>query len=86
MIPEVEKQKKSEIIMARKGAHKYNIRSRVNHVTTFKNTPKVFKMDTTDSSKTHIGLEYIAHIDSKKGKNTVKPLANHIDCETTEKF
>ena len=29
--------------MAGKVTHKYNTRSRVNHVTTFKNTPKIFK-------------------------------------------
>ena len=43
--------------MARKGKHKYNTRSRVNHVKTFKNKPKMFKIDTTDTSKTHIGTD-----------------------------
>ena len=57
VIPEVEKQGKSDIRMARKGIHKYNTRSRVNHVKTFKNTPKMFKMDTKDISKTHIGTD-----------------------------
>ena len=60
--------------MARKGAHKYNIRSRVNHVTTFKNTPKVFKMDTPDTSKIHIGSDYIDHKDPQKDIITVEPL------------
>ena len=62
VIPEVEKHGKSDIRMARKGTHKYNTRSRVNHVTTFKNTPKTFKMDTTGTSKTYIGTDYIAQI------------------------
>ena len=49
VIPEVEKQGKSDIRMARKVTHKYNTRSRVHHVTTFKNKPKMFKIDTTDT-------------------------------------
>ena len=36
VIPEGKKQGKSDIIRARKVTHKYNTRSRVNHVTTFK--------------------------------------------------
>ena len=66
VIPEEKKKEKSDIRMARKGTHKYNTRSRVNHVKTFKNTPKMFKMDTTDTSKTHIGTDYIVSTDSKK--------------------
>ena len=57
VIHEAEKQEKSDIIMARKGKHKYNTRSRVNHVTTFKNTLKILKMDTKYTSKTHIGTD-----------------------------
>ena len=48
--------------MARTGKHKYNTRSstkRVNHVTTFKNTPNMFKMDVIDALKTQIGTDYI---------------------------
>ena len=49
MIPDVVKQVESDMRMARKVTHQYNTRSRVNHVTTFKNTPKMFKMDTADT-------------------------------------
>ena len=49
-----------------KGTHEYNTRSRVNHVSTFKNTPKMFKMDMIDTSKTHIGSDYISNTDPKK--------------------
>ena len=66
VITEERKQGKIDIIRAIKGTHKYNTRSRVNHVTTFKNTPKIFKMDMTDTAKTHIGSDYISHIDPKK--------------------
>ena len=45
---------KSDIRRAKKGTHKYNTRSGVNHVTTVKNPPKTFKMDVTDTAKTHI--------------------------------
>ena len=68
------------------GKHKYNTRSStkiINHVTTFKNTPNMLKMDTTDKLKTRIGSDYIARIYSKKDTITVEPLANHINCETT---
>ena len=65
--------------------HKYNNISsakRVNHVTTFKNTPNMFKIDTADILKTHIGTYYIARTYPKKYTITVEPLANHINCET----
>ena len=52
--------------MAIKVTQKYNNRSRVNHVATFKNTPKMFEMDTTDTSKKHIVSDYIAHTEPKK--------------------
>ena len=64
-IPEIEKQEKSDIIMVRKVTHQYKNRSRVNHATTFKNKPKMFIMDTEDTSKTNIGSDYISHIDPK---------------------
>ena len=54
---EKKKQDNSVIRMARKGTHKYNIRFRVNHVTTFKNTPQMFKNNMTDTSTTHIGSD-----------------------------
>ena len=72
--------------MARKGTHKYYTRSRVNHITTFKNIPKMFKMDTPYTSKIHIGSDYISHTDPQKDATTVEPLANHITCETTGKI
>ena len=48
MIPDVEKPQKSDTRMEINGPHKYNTRSstkRVNHVTTFKTAPNMFKMD-----------------------------------------
>ena len=71
--------------MARKITYKYNTRSTVNHVTTFNNTPKMFKMDTKDTSKTHIGFDYIDHKDTKKDTITMEPLENYINCETNGK-
>ena len=55
--PEKKQQGKSHIIRTRKYTHNYNTRSRVNHVTTFKNTPQMFKNDLTDTSTTHIGSD-----------------------------
>ena len=57
VIPEDQKQEKIDIRKARKGTHKYNIKFRVNHVITFKNSPKMFKMDVTDIAKEHIGSD-----------------------------
>ena len=51
------KTRKSDIRRARKVTHKYNNRSRVNHVTTFKNSPKMFKMNVIDTAKSHIGSD-----------------------------
>ena len=65
--------------MARKGTHNYNTRSRVNHVTTFNHIPKMFKMYTTDTSKTHIGLDNIDHTDLPKRTIKVEPLSNRIN-------
>ena len=67
--------------------HKYNTRSitkRVNHVKTFKTAPNMFKMYAAEKMAPHIGTYYLAHIDSKKDTITVEPLANHINCKTTE--
>ena len=61
-----EKTGKSVIIRSRKGTHKYNTRSKVNHVITFKNTPQIFKKDMTDTSTTHIGSYYISKTEPKK--------------------
>ena len=55
VIPEVEKTSKSDTIVKRTGTHKYKTRSstkRVNHVTTFKNSPNMFKIDAAEK-KTH---------------------------------
>ena len=71
--------------MARKGTHKYNTRSRVNHVTTFKNTPQMFKNDMTYTSTTNIVSDYIAHTYAKKDTIKVEPVAHPINCETTGK-
>ena len=86
VIPKGKKQEKSDIRRARKVTHKYNTRFRVNHVTTFKNTPQMFKKDMTDTSTTHIGSDYIDKIDTKKYTITVEPVAHHITCETTGKI
>ena len=51
------KQEKSVIRRARKFTHKYNTRSRVNHMTTLNNTPQMFKQDMTETSTTHIGSD-----------------------------
>ena len=48
VIPEVEKLQISNIKVERTGTHKYKSRSStkiVNYVKTFKNAPKIFKMD-----------------------------------------
>ena len=85
MIPE-KKQEYSNTRRARKGTHKYNTRSKVNHVTTFKNAPQMFKRDMTDTSTTHIVSYYISKTTPKKDTITVEPVAHHITCETTENF
>ena len=69
--PEEEQQEKSDTRRARKGTHRYNTRSTVNHVTTFKNTPQNFKKDKTETSTTHIGSDYMAHKQPKKDKISV---------------
>ena len=60
-----EKKGKGEIRRVRKGTHEHNTRSRANHVTTFENIPKIFKMDMIDTAKTHIVSDYISHTDPK---------------------
>ena len=58
MIPEVEKPQMNDIIVDRNGPNKYNTISstkRVNHVTTFKNALKMFQVDRTEKTHTHIG-------------------------------
>ena len=46
----------------------------------------MFKRDTTDTSTTHIGKDFIAHIDHKKYTITVETVAHHITCGTTGKI
>ena len=75
--------------MERNGPHKYNIRSRsnrVNHVTTFKTAPNMFKLDASKKITTHIGTGYLARIDPKKDTPTVEPLANNINYKITWKI
>ena len=89
VIPEVKKTQKNDIRMYRNGQHNYNTRSstkKVNHVTTFKTAPNMFKMGVTEKVTTHIGTDYLAHIDPRKDTITVEPLANHINCEITGKI
>ena len=48
--------------------HKYNTKSstkRVNHVTTLKNSPKMFPVEAKEKIKTHIGTDYFVGIDPK---------------------
>ena len=57
MIPEVEKPQINDIRMDRNGPHTYNTRlntNRVNHATTFKTAPNMFKMDVLEKKTTHI--------------------------------
>ena len=60
VIPEVEKPQINDIRMEINGLHKYNTRSstkRVNHLTTFKTAPNMFKMDAVEKITTHIRTE-----------------------------
>ena len=60
VFPEVEETPKSEIRVERTSTNKYNTISstkRVNHVTTFKNAPKLFQVDTTEKIKILIGMD-----------------------------
>ena len=86
VVPEVKKTEINDIKMYRYGPHKYNTRSstnRVEHVTTFKIIPNIFKIHAEEKISTHIGTYDLAHIDPKKYTITVEPLANHINCENT---
>ena len=54
VIPEVKKTPKSDIIVKIIITHRYNTSSStkiVNHVTTFKNAPKMFQVDATEKIK-----------------------------------
>ena len=74
MIPEVEETPKNYNTVGKISTHKYNSRSRTkraNHVKTFRNTPKMFKMEATKIIKTHIGTDYFASIKPPKKTITV---------------
>ena len=75
--PEEKQQEKNFIRSSRKGTHKYNTRSRVNHVRTFKNTPQMFKKDISDTSTTHKGSDYIAKTDTKKYNRSGTSITPH---------
>ena len=64
----------------------YNTSFKVNDVTTFKNTPQMFKKDMIDTSTTHIGSYYISKTDPKKDTITLEPLSHHITCEINGKI
>ena len=69
--------------------HKYNTRSstnKVNHVKTFRTAPNIFKVGAAEKMTKHIGKEYLAHIDPRKDRITVEPLANYINFKTTGKI
>ena len=55
-------------------------------MTTSKNTPKMFKIDMKNTAKTHIGSDYISHIDPQEYTITVEPLEHHINCEIIGKI
>ena len=83
--PRSGKPQRSDIIMGKNFPHNYNTNSitkRVNHVTTFKNAPNVFKIDRVEKITTHICTDYLVFTDPKKDTITVEPLANHINCKT----
>ena len=87
--PESGKTAEIDSIMERNGPHKYNTRSstkRVSHMTTFKTTPNMFKMDAAEKITAHKDTDYLSHIDRKKYTITVEPIANHFNNKTTGKF
>ena len=89
MIPEKEKPQRNDIKMDRNGPHKYNTGSstkKVNHVTTFKTVPNMFKMDAAEKMTTHKGTYYLTNIDPRKDTITVEQLSNHINFKTTGKY
>ena len=74
VIPEVEKLRRSDIIMEINCPLKYNSSSstnRFNHVTTLKTAPNMFKMDAEEKITTHIDTGYLAHTEPKKDKTIV---------------
>ena len=85
MTPEKKQQENSVIRRERNGTHTYNTRSKVNHVTKFKNITQMFKKDMTEKSTTHICPNYISKTKTKKYAGTVELVAHHITCETTRK-
>ena len=74
MIPEVEKTPKGDIRVEITSNQKYNTTSITkifNHVTTYKNAPKMFQVDAMEKIKTRIGKNYFAPIYPKKETPTV---------------
>ena len=89
VIPEVGEIPKSDIRMERTGIHKYNTRSstkRVNHVTTFKNAPKIFQEEAKENIRMHMGTDYFSFIYPKGKTATLESMANHSKCKTTGKI
>ena len=83
----MDKTPKSDIGFIITGAHKYNTRSstkRVNHVTTFKNAPNMFKMDAAEKNTHRHRLIFLHRPEKEKIK--VEPTSNQINCETTGKI
>ena len=85
LILEVEKTPKSDNRVERTSTQNYDTRyiiKRVNHMTTFKDGPKMFSLKATEENKKHIGTDYFACIDPKKETIIVEPMVNHIHCKT----
>ena len=48
-------------------------------MTKFKTAPNMIKMDMAEKMTTHIGKDYLVHMDTRKYKIIAKPLANQIN-------
>ena len=76
-ILEVGKTTKSVIRVEITSTYKYNTRSstkRVNHVTNFKNAPKMFPLEATEKIRLHIVSGYHACMEPQKERTTVEPI------------
>ena len=88
VIPEMEKPQNIVISTERNGPHKYDTRSstkRLNHVTTFKTAPNMFKTDAEEKITTHKGTDFLDYTYPPKDTITVEHIANHINYKTTGK-
>ena len=69
----IKKRQKSDIILERHSTHKYSTSSnnkRVKHVTTFKNAPKCFQVDTTEKIKhTWLQKDFLVYTTKVKQQN-----------------